>query len=206
MKMRDENQVLLSGYIPAGFLYTHDEYIGEKMYTGDMVIFRENSSVYDILPVIVPERMYRKGTEHMVSVIGEMRSRRVWDGEHKNTLNCIRAIDVKYLDKPEEHDVNEVYLTGEIAFNPKPTKEYKNRKIARIILNIKRSKRNDEKKFDSICCQFWDENAERVAGLKQGQKVKVTGRFQSYEKKGCDSQEQIYVYVNHLEVLNNGEG
>lgn len=206
MKMRDENQVLLSGSIPAGFLYTHDEYNGKKMYTGDMVIFRENSSVYDILPVIVLERMYRKGTKHMVSVIGEMRSRRVWDGEHKNTLNCIRAIDVKYLDKPEEHDVNEVYLTGEIAFNPKPTKEYKNRKNARIILNIKRSKRNDEKKFDSICCQFWDENAELTAGLKQGQKIKVTGRFQSYEKKGCDSQEQIYVYVNRLEVLNNDEG
>lgn len=200
MKMRDENQVLLSGDIPAGFVFSHEEYDGRKMYIGDMIIFRKGNPIYDILPVIVSEEMYRKGTEHIVSVIGEMRSRRVWDGKRKTALNYIRATDVKYLEKPEENDANEVYLMGEIAFEPMPVEEYKKRKFSRIILNVKRSKSN-ETKFDSICCQFWDENAELAAGLKQGQKVKVSGRFQSYEKKGCDLQEQVYVYANRLEVI-----
>lgn len=201
MKMRDENQVLLSGDIPAGFAFSHEECGGRKMYIGDMIIFRKGNPIYDILPVIVPEEMYREGTEHLVYVIGEMRSRRIWDGERKTTLNYIRAIDIKYLEKPEENDANEVCLIGESAFEPVSVKERKRKKFSKVILNVKRSKRSNETKFDSICCQFWNENAELAAGLRQGQKVKVSGRFQSYEKKGCDLQEQVYVYVNSLEVL-----
>lgn len=197
MEMRDENQVLLSGDIPAGFAFSHEEYGGRKMYIGDMIIFRKGNPIYDILPVIVPEEMRRKGTEHIVSVIGEMRSRRVFDKGRKITLSHVRAMDVKYLDKPEENDANEVYLIGEIAFDPVIQAENEKRKLARIVLNVKRN----IKRFDSICCQLWNEDADMAMKLKKGQKVKVAGRFHSYEKAGCDSQEQIYVYVDKLEVL-----
>ena len=44
MKMRDENQVLLSGDIPAGFVFSHEEYGGTKMYEGRMTIFRKSTS------------------------------------------------------------------------------------------------------------------------------------------------------------------
>lgn len=197
MKMRDENQVLLSGDIPGGFIQTHEEFGGAKMYTGNMVIFRKSNPIYDIVPVIVSEEMYRKGTEHVVSVIGEMRSRRILSKGHKITLSHVRATDVKYLDKPEENDVNEVYLIGKIAFEPIIQAKSKKNKLARIILNIERG----SKRFDSICCQLWNEDADRALELKQGQKVKITGRFHSYAIAECDSQEQIYVYADKMEVL-----
>ena len=117
--MRDENQVLLSGDIPAGFVFSHEEYGGTKMYEGRMTIFRKSTS-YDILPIIVPEHMISRETELIASVYGEMRSRTVREDGKKSLTAYVRAMNIQYLERLEEHDANEVYLTGYLIKKPSP--------------------------------------------------------------------------------------
>lgn len=206
MKMRSENQVLLSGDIPQGFIQTHENHNGRKMYTGEMHIFRDNC-IYDVIPVIATEEMVKRGTDFTVSVYGEMRSRK----DHKLTVDYVTALGIDYLDRPEEKDANEVYLIGDVI-NIIPLKVVKeegeekgNWILARVLLSVKRAKRrNGHQKSDCISCLVWNENAETVRNFEKGQKLKVFGRFQSRERWCSEKQERITeldVSVKKLEVL-----
>ena len=142
MKIRDENKVLLSGDIPAGFVFSHEEYSGTKMYEGRMTIFRKNAS-YDILPIIAPEYMISRETELIASVYGEMRSRTVREDGRKSLTAYVRAMNIQYLERLEEHDANEVYLTGYLIKKPtiKMIGTNNDRKLARILLAVNRKKK-----------------------------------------------------------------
>ena len=199
MKMRDENQALLSGDIPAGFIQTHEEYGGKKMYTGYMTVFKNNNRTFDIITVVIPEEMYKKGTDYVVSVIGEMRSR-VKEGTRRK-VNYVKVLDLKYLDNPEEKDSNEVYLVGFLVKNPIATKITQNGEwvYSKIILRVPRGNRSD-----TIACTMRNENAEISKTLIPGQRLKIKGTFKSYEKWIDELQEKIdaiEVLVENLEVL-----
>lgn len=207
MQMRSENQVLLSGYIPEGFAQTHEE-LGKKMYTGEMNIFRRKSAVYDLIPVVIPEEMWRDKRDINVSICGEIRSRIVMEEGKKETQKCVRALRIYYLDRQEPEDINEVYLTGNLKSAPIAKKIDENTggwKLARIVLAIKRSRGvNGRRKEDCISCLVWNENAETVRNLEPGQKLKVQGRIQS-RPRWCEEKnkyiEELDVSVKKLEVL-----
>ena len=195
MKMRDENQVLLSGDIPAGFVFSHEEYGGTKMYEGRITIFRKSTS-YDILPIIVPEHMISRETELIASVYGEMRSRTVREDGKKSLTAYVRAMDIQY----------EVYLTGYLIKKPtiKMIGVKNDRKLARILLAVNRKKKAGYTRSDAISCLCWEENADAVENLKKGAKIKLRGRFQSRELWSDQSQSWVTaleVSVKRLEVL-----
>lgn len=206
MKMRDENQVLLSGDIPAGFIFSHEEYGGNEMYVGYMNVFR-NSATYDILPVIAPKCMISKERELIASVYGELRSRTVRDGDRKSLEAYVRATKIQYLDRLEEHDANEVYLTGYLVKKPtvKQIGASKDRLLARALLAVNRKQKSDGyMRSDAISCLFWEEDAEAVRNLDKGDKIKISGRFQSRELWSDQRQEWVTaleVSVKNLEVL-----
>lgn len=205
MKMRDENQVLLSGDIPAGFVFSHEEYGGTKMYEGRMTIFRKSTS-YDILPIIVPEHMISRETELIASVYGEMRSRTVREDGKKSLTVYVRAMNIQYLERLEEHDANEVYLTGYLIKKPtiKIIGANNDRKLARILLAVNRIKKDGYTRSDTISCLCWEENADIVENLEKGTKVKLCGRFQSRELWSDQSQQWVTaleVSVKRIEVL-----
>ena len=200
MKMRDENQVLLSGDIPVGFVFSHEEYGGTKMYEGRMTIFRKSTS-YDILPIIVPEHMISRETELIASVYGEMRSRTVCEDGKKSLTAYVRAMDIQYLERLEEHDANEVYLTGYLVKKPtvRRIEACKDRLLARALLAINRKQKSDGyMRSDVISCLFWEENAEVIRNLDKGDKIKISGRIQSQE---LWSKQRIEVLVERLEIL-----
>lgn len=205
MKIRDENQVLLSGDIPAGFVFSHEEYGGTKMYEGRMTIFRKSTS-YDILPIIVPEYMISRETELIASVYGEMRSRTVREDGKKSLTAYVRATNIQYLERLEEHDANEVYLTGYLIKKStvKMIGANNDRKLARILLAVNRKKKDGYTRSDAISCLCWEENADAVENLKKGAKIKICGRFQSRELWSDQSQEWVTaleVSVKRLEIL-----
>ena len=205
MKMRDENQALLSGDIPEGFVFSHEEYGGRKMYVGYMNVFRNNT--YDTLPIIAPKYLVSKERELIASVSGELRSRTVRFGEKKNLETYVRAIDIQYLDRLEEHDANEVYLTGYLVKEPtvKRIGTNKDRLLAKTLLAVNRKQKSDGyTRSDTINCLFWEENAEIIRNLDKGDKIKVSGRFQSRELWSEQRQEWVTaleVSVKNLEVL-----
>lgn len=207
MQMRSSNQVHLSGSITAGFLQRQDE-SGRKIYIGDMDVFRK-SGVFDILPIMVTKSMSRAGTDHICSVYGEMRSRRIKVDGKKITLNYIRALKIEYLDRLESEDANEVFLTGELKVDPivkKVDEKTGEWKLAKIVLMVRRPKRySGHRKADCISCLVWNENAEAVRNLKTGQGLKIEGRFQSRERWSTERKEYIKgvlnVSVKKLEVL-----
>lgn len=206
MEMRDENQVLLSGDIPAGFTFSHEEYGGRKMYVGYMNVFHNNAT-YDILPIIAPKYMVTKERELIASVYGELRSRTVRDEDGKCLEAYVRAIDIQYLDRLEEYDTNEVYLTGYLVKKPTVKKigTSKDRLLARALLAVNRKQKSDGyMRSDAISCLFWEENAEVIRNLGKGDKIKISGRFQSRELWSEQRQEWVTaleVSVKNLEVL-----
>jgi hypothetical protein len=206
MEMRNENQIILSGDIPEGFVFTHEEYGGKKMYTGYMNVFRK-SSMYDTLPVVVSEEMISPERELIASVYGELRSRKIVDQYGNKSLgNYVRAKDIQYLERLEEHDLNEVYLTGYLS--KKPTimliGTEKDRLLARVLLAVNRANKGGYTRSDAISCLLWNENAEIVRELEKGSKIKVSGRYQSRELWSSKKQEWVTaleVSVKKLEVL-----
>lgn len=175
------------------------------MYEGRMTIFRKSTS-YDILPIIVPEYMISRETELIASVYGEMRSRTVREDGKKSLTAYVRAMNIQYLERLEEHDANEVYLTGYLIKEPtiKMIGANKDRKLARILLAVNRKKKDGYNRSDAISCLCWEENADAVENLEKGAKIKLSGRFQSREFWSDQSQEWVTaleVSVKRLEVL-----
>ena len=106
----------------------------------------------------------------------------------------------------EEHDVNEVYLTGYLIKKPeiKMIGANNDRKLARILLAVNRKKKDGYTRSDAISCLCWEENADAVENLKKGAKIKLFGRFQSRELWSDQSQEWVTaleVSVKRLEIL-----
>lgn len=205
MEMRDENQVFLSGDIPGGFVFSHEEYGGRKMYAGYMNVFRKNSA-YDTLPIIVPEHMVSHERELIASVYGELRSRTTTEHGYKNLETYAKVAEIQYLERLEEHDANEVYLTGYVI--KKPTVRLigtdKDRLLARVLLAVNRKQKNGYTRSDAIGCLLWDENAEIARVLEKGEKIKISGRFQSRDLWSEKKQEWVTaleVSVKKLEVL-----
>lgn len=205
MIIRDENQIILSGCISDGFTGGH-EIVGKKMYTGTMNVFRQNNGIFDEIPVVIEEHMYKEGKGLLCSVYGEVRSRKISNSGKTMGTIYVKAAKIEYLEKPEYEDINDAYLMGKVLkVNPLIKKGLEEWKLAQILLKIKRFEmQNGYSRTDLISCLTWNENAEMAKNIKSDQEIKIRGKFQSWKRWCKQKQKEVTdldILIEKLEVL-----
>ena len=206
--MSENNLAVISGRIETELTFSHEVY-GEGFYCFNVSVMRL-SNTYDIIPVIVSERLmeaseYKIG--RFVKIEGQFRSYNSLSGGPKLSL-MVFARDVVFQDYEEEQEnLNQVVLNGFICKPPVYRTTPFNREITDILLAVNRA----YNKSDYIPCISWGRNA-RYCGRRQvGDNVIITGRIQSrkYQKKlpdGTVLDKVAYeVSVSKLELINKEE-
>ena len=206
--MSENNLAVISGRVETELTFSHEVY-GEGFYCFNVSVMRL-SNTYDIIPVIVSERLmeaseYKIG--RFVKIEGQFRSYNSLTGGPKLSL-MVFARDVVFQDYEEEQEnLNQVVLNGFICKPPVYRTTPFNREITDILLAVNRA----YNKSDYIPCISWGRNA-RYCGRRQvGDNVIITGRIQSrkYQKKlpdGTVLDKVAYeVSVSKLELINKEE-
>lgn len=205
--LSERNSAVISGKIETELTFSHEVY-GEGFYCFSVSVMRL-SNTYDIIPVIVSERLmesseYRIG--RFVKIEGQFRSYNSLSGGPKLSL-MVFARDVIFPETEEQENINQVVLNGFICKPPVYRTTPFNREITDILLAVNRA----YNKSDYIPCISWGRNA-RYCGRRQvGDNVVITGRIQSrkYQKKlpdGTVLEKVAYeVSISKLELLNKEE-
>ena len=205
--LSERNSAVISGKIETELTFSHEVY-GEGFYCFSVSVMRL-SNTYDIIPVIVSERLmesseYRIG--RFVKIEGQFRSYNSLSGGPKLSL-MVFARDVIFPETEEQENINQVVLNGFICKPPVYRTTPFNREITDILLAVNRA----YNKSDYIPCISWGRNA-RYCGRRQvGDNVVITGRIQSrkYQKKlpdGTVLDKVAYeVSISKLELLNKEE-
>ncbi len=206
--MSEHNLAVISGRIETELTFSHEVY-GEGFYCFNVSVMRL-SNTYDIIPVIVSERLMEASEYQIgrfVKIEGQFRSYNSLSGGPKLSL-MVFARDVVFQDYEEEQEnLNQVVLNGFICKPPVYRTTPFNREITDILLAVNRA----YNKSDYIPCISWGRNA-RYCGRRQvGDNVIITGRIQSrkYQKKlpdGTVLDKVAYeVSVSKLELINKEE-
>ena len=206
--MSENNLAVISGRIETELTFSHEVY-GEGFYCFNVSVMRL-SNTYDIIPVIVSERLMEASEYQIgrfVKIEGQFRSYNSLSGGPKLSL-MVFARDVVFQDYEEEQEnLNQVVLNGFICKPPVYRTTPFNREITDILLAVNRA----YNKSDYIPCISWGRNA-RYCGRRQvGDNVIITGRIQSrkYQKKlpdGTVLDKVAYeVSVSKLELINKEE-
>ncbi len=205
--LSERNSAVISGKIETELTYSHEVY-GEGFYCFNVSVMRL-SNTYDIIPVIVSERLmeaseYKVG--RFVKIEGQFRSYNSLSGGPKLSL-MVFAREVIFPETEEQENINQVILNGFICKTPVYRTTPFNREITDILLAVNRA----YNKSDYIPCISWGRNA-RYCGRRQvGDNVIITGRIQSrkYQKKlpdGTVLDKVAYeVSISKLELLNKEE-
>lgn len=196
------NKVIISGTILQEMELNYEK-LGEKFFKY-MVQVKRLSGAYDILPIIISERLIvnrnmTKGDE--INIIGQLRSyNRIVDGKSKLILTIFAQAFLE--EKPK--NPNEIFLNGYIC---KPT-NYRttpfNREISDLLIAVNR----DYKKSDYVPCIAWGRNARFVKEIKVGDKISLCGRIQSreYQKKLSETETKtMTAYEVSISSLSVGE-
>ncbi|MBE7056730.1 MAG: single-stranded DNA-binding protein [Ruminococcaceae bacterium] len=206
--MSERNSAVISGKIETELAFSHEVY-GEGFYCFNVSVMRL-SNTYDVIPVIVSERLmesseYKIG--RFVKIEGQFRSYNSLSGGPKLSL-MVFARDVFFPEiEEEQEDINQVVLNGFICKPPVYRTTPFNREITDILLAVNRA----YNKSDYIPCISWGRNA-RYCGRRQvGDNVIITGRIQSrkYQKKLPDGnvldKVAYEVSISKLELINKEE-
>ena len=204
-KVFDNNQVSIAGEIISEFSFSHDVF-GEGFYLLEVIVNRL-SNTYDIIPVMVSERLIDVKQDYrgkLVEVIGQFRSyNRHEDNKNKLVLSVF-ARDIKMVDElSEEAKPNHIFLDGFVCKPPIYRKTPLGREIADILLAVNRP----YGKSDYIPCICWGRNARFAESFNVGGHVQIWGRIQSreYQKKlnesEFDKRIAYEVSVSKLEYL-----
>lgn len=203
--MNERNSATISGTIVKELVFSHEVY-GEGFYCFSVSVKRL-SDAYDIIPVIVSERLmdaseYRVG--RYARIDGQFRSYNSLSGGPKLSL-MVFAREITFPEKAEdEQDLNLVVLNGFICKPPIYRTTPFNREITDLLLAVNRA----YNKSDYIPCISWGRNARYCGRRNVGDNVIVTGRIQSrkYQKKLPDGTMQdkvaYEVSVSKLELVN----
>lgn len=204
------NEVTIVGTVVAdGFTYSHEVY-GEKFYIVD-ILARRNSGVYDVIPIMVSERLMDisksyKGAVWMVT--GQFRSYNKHEGEKNHLVLTVFATDIECLDDAtEDMNVNHIFLDGYVCKKPVYRKTPLGREIADVLLTVNRP----YGKTSYIPCICWGRNARYAGKFEVGVHIRVSGRIQSreYEKKlddGSVEKKTVYeVSVGKIEMVEEDE-
>ena len=178
-KVIENNQVTVMGEIVSSFSYSHEIY-GEGFYMVDVKCKRLSES-YDIIPVMVSERLIDVSGDYMgalICVVGQFRSYNRHE-EHKNRLVLsVFAREIGFIEEMEESSkTNQIFLDGYICKEPVYRKTPLGREIADLLLAVNRP----YGKSDYIPCICWGRNARYASNFKVGERCAVWGRIQSRE-------------------------
>lgn len=205
----ENNQVTIIGEIASGFNFSHELY-GEKFYIVDVNVQRI-SSTYDIVPVMVSDRLVDIGDElvgSLVRVTGQFRSYNRHEETRNRLLLSVFAREIAFVDEIDENEkTNQIFLDGYICKEPIFRKTPLGREIADVLLAVNRP----YGKSDYIPCICWGRNASYVCNLGTGSRIAVVGRVQSrsYVKTlddGTTENRTAYeVSVSKLEVVENAD-
>lgn len=206
-KVIENNQVTVMGEIVSAFSYSH-EIFGEGFYMVDVKCKRLSES-YDIIPVMVSERLIDVTGDYMgalICVTGQFRSYNRHE-EHKNRLVLsVFAREIGFIEEMEESSkTNQIFLDGYICKEPVYRKTPLGREIADLLLAVNRP----YGKSDYIPCICWGRNARYANQFKVGERCAVWGRIQSreYMKKLDDENvEKRVAFEVSVSKMELGEG
>ena len=195
------------GEIVSAFSYSH-EIFGEGFYMVDVKCKRLSES-YDIIPVMVSERLIDVTGDYMgalICVTGQFRSYNRHE-EHKNRLVLsVFAREIGFIEEMEESSkTNQIFLDGYICKEPVYRKTPLGREIADLLLAVNRP----YGKSDYIPCICWGRNARYANQFKVGERCAVWGRIQSreYMKKLDDENvEKRVAFEVSVSKMELGEG
>ncbi len=206
-RSNEDNKVFINGRIISDIRFNH-EFLGEGFYEFEVEIPRR-SGVYDVIPVIVSERMFDVEKDYsgmVVSILGEYRSFNKTVNGRTALILSVFACEIEFEDYPfETYENNSILLNGFICKEPTYRRTPLGRDIADVVLAVNRG----NGKSDYIPCIFWGRNAVYVSRLSVGTKLGLSGRIQSrpYTKvmpDGKVSNKVAYeVSVKTLEVIND---
>ena len=208
-KVIENNQVTVMGEIVSNFSFSH-EIFGEGFYMVDVQVQRL-SECYDIIPVMVSERLLDVSADYLgmlICVNGQFRSYNRHEERKNRLVLSVFAREVAFLEQMEESSkTNQIYLDGYICKEPIYRKTPLGREIADVLLAVNRP----YGKSDYIPCICWGRNARYASSFKVGERCAVWGRIQSreYMKKleedKVERRVAFEVSVSKLELLTEYE-
>lgn len=204
-KVIENNQVTVMGEVVSGFSYSH-EIFGEGFYMVDIKVKRLSES-YDIIPVMVSERLMDVGEDYtgqLLCVNGQFRSYNRHEERKNKLVLSVFAREVEFINEVEESSkTNQIYLDGYICKEPIYRKTPLGREIADLLLAVNRP----YGKSDYIPCICWGRNARYANHFKVGERCAVWGRIQSREymkkldEEHVEKRVAFEVSVSKLELM-----
>ena len=177
------NNIHLVGTVLDEPKITH-EVMDEKFYEFNLGVGRV-SGKYDILPVVLSERLYYNTItkDSCVEINGEIRTRNEQDTTSKKSKLKI-SIFVREIGDAVEYLANEVCIRGFVCKEP----VYRVTPFVREECDVLRAVNRRTNKSDYIPCIAWGRNAKFMKEVPIGKELTFTGRMQSrtYEKKHED--------------------
>ena len=208
-KVIENNQVTIMGEIVSGFSFSH-EIFGEGFYMMDVRCKRLSES-YDIIPIMVSERLMDVGTDYtgeLICVNGQFRSYNRHEERKNRLVLSVFAREVNFACELEESSkTNQIFLDGYICKEPIYRKTLLGREIADLLLAVNRP----YGKSDYIPCICWGRNARYANNFKVGERCAIWGRIQSREymkkldEENVEKRVAFEVSVSKLELVEGSE-
>ena len=208
-KVFTNNQVTVAGEVVSTFTFSHEVY-GEHFFMVNIAVCHLSSS-YDIIPVMVSERLVDVKSDYrgcIMQAYGQFRSYNRHDEAKNRLVLSVFAREITFLEEnEEEQNPNHIFLDGYVCKKPVYRKTPLGREIADVLLAVNRP----YGKSDYIPCICWGRNARFVEQFEVGTHIQLWGRIQSreYQKKiGEDEYEKRVAYevsVSKLEYLEEEE-
>ena len=208
-KVIENNQVTIMGEIVSGFSFSH-EIFGEGFYMMDVRCKRLSES-YDIIPIMVSERLMDVGTDYtgeLICVNGQFRSYNRHEERKNRLVLSVFAREVNFACELEESSkTNQIFLDGYICKEPIYRKTPLVREIADLLLAVNRP----YGKSDYIPCICWGRNARYANNFKVGERCAIWGRIQSREymkkldEENVEKRVAFEVSVSKLELVEGSE-
>lgn len=205
------NSICLTGKIKKPYL--DHEAFGEKFYKSYISVERLSGRI-DLLPLIISEKLLTSDlndiSECRVKIMGDLRSHNDISGGKSRLILYVFVSSFDFIEEStEDADINEVSIEGFICKKPTYRVTPYGRKISDLLVAVNRSCG----KSCYIPCICWGRNATYASGFSEGEKIKLTGRFQSrvYYKKIDDfytnnsflKKTAYEVSVSSVEVVEN---
>ena len=209
MEHIENNKVTVGGKVVGEFTYSHEMY-GEKFYLFD-ILLRRLSGAYDVIPVMVSDRLMDVGKDYTdcnILVTGQFRSYNKHEEVSTKLILSAFAREITFLEEiDDKQNVNSISLDGYICKEPKYRETPLGREIADVLLAVNRP----YGKSDYIPCICWGRNARFVGQLDIGTHVRISGRIQSreYQKKledgNVETRTAYEVSVSKIELVEEEE-
>ncbi len=204
-KVFTNNQVTIAGEVVSEFVFSHEVY-GEQFCVADIAVRRLSNS-YDVIPVMVSERLIDVKNDYRGCVLeasGQFRSyNRHEETKNRLVLSVFAREVTLYEGETGEQNPNHIFLDGYVCKRPVYRKTPLGREIADVLLAVNRP----YGKSDYIPCICWGRNARYADQFEVGAHIQLWGRIQSreYQKKiGEEEYEKRTAYevsVGKLEIV-----